>query len=89
MTNFTTLEFSVPWVRNKMLNVTDTGLFENSSQFIGDISIRGLFELLKMDGYRMSLTLGGSIPTGKIGKRGLTSHRDSRSPTIHDAGGLR
>ena len=73
LTDFSTLEVSVPWVRNKMLNVTDTQLFETSSQFIGDISIRGLFELLKMDGYRMNLTLGGSIPTGKIGKMGLTS----------------
>ena len=73
LTNFTTLEFSVPWVRNKMLNITDTGIDETSTQFIGDISIRGLFELLDMDGYRLSLTRGGSIPTGKIGKRGLTS----------------
>ena len=56
-----------------MLNTTDTGFFETSSQFIGDLRLRGLFELLDMDGYRLSLTLGATVPTGKISKMGLTA----------------
>ncbi len=72
-TNFVTLEGSIPWVRNQMLNTTDTGFFETSSQFIGDLRLRGLFELLDMDGYRLSLTLGATVPTGKISKMGLTA----------------
>ncbi len=68
-----TVEFSMPWVRNEMFNETDTGFFESSSQFLGDISLRGLFDVLELDGYRLSLTLGGTVPTGKIGKRGATA----------------
>ena len=73
LTPFLTLEGSIPWVRNQLLNTTDTGFFESSSEFLGDISVRGLFEILKMDGYRLSATLGATIPTGRISKRGLTS----------------
>ncbi|MCH7934592.1 MAG: hypothetical protein IIC36_11430 [Gemmatimonadetes bacterium] len=73
LTPFLTLEGSIPWVRNEILNTTDTGFFESSSEFLGDISVRGLFEILKMDGYRLSATLGATIPFGKISKRGLTS----------------
>ena len=67
-----TVEFSMPWVRNQLLNETDTGFFESSSQFLGDISLRGLFDILQLDGNRLSLTLGATVPTGKIGKRGAT-----------------
>lgn len=73
LTPFVTVEFSAPWVRNEILNETATGFFQSSSQFIGDLSFRGLFDVLDLDQYRLSLTLGASIPTGKISKRGLTA----------------
>ena len=73
LTDFFTLAGSVPWVRNKMLSTTDTGFFQSSSQFIGDVNVRGLFELLEMDEYRLSLTLGATVPTGAISKKGLTA----------------
>ena len=73
LTDFFTLAGSVPWVRNKMLSTTDTGFSQSSSQFIGDVSVRGLFELLDMDEYRLSLTLGATVPTGRISKMGLTA----------------
>jgi hypothetical protein len=66
----TTVEASVPWVRNEILNETATGFFESRSEFIGDISIRGLFDILEGDEYRLNLTLGA---TGKISKRGTTA----------------
>lgn len=69
----TTVEFSVPWVRNTILNETATGLFESTSEFIGDMSLRGLFDLFDRDGYRLSVMLGGTVPTGKISKRGTTA----------------
>ena len=56
-----------------MLSETDTGFFQSSSQFIGDLSFRGLFELLNMDGYRLSLTLGATAPTGRLSETGLTA----------------
>ena len=68
-----TVEASMPWVRNEILNETDTGFFQSSSQFLGDVSLRGLFDLLKLDAYRLNLTLGASVPTGKIGKKGATA----------------
>ena len=64
-----TLEASMPVTEAKMLNTTDTFLFETASKTWGDVAIRGLFSLLEMDEYRLSLTLGGTIPTGKITKR--------------------
>ena len=64
-----TLEASMPVVQTKMLNTTDTFLFETTSEAWGDVAIRGLFNLLEMDQYRLSLTLGGTIPTGKLRKR--------------------
>ena len=73
LTSYLTLAGSVPWVRNTMLSATDTGFFQSSSQFIGDVSVRGLIELLDMDEYRLSLTLGATVPTGKISKKGLTA----------------
>jgi len=66
---FVTLQASMPVTQAEMLNTTDALLFETSSQTYGDVSIRGLFDLLEMDQYRLSLTLGGTIPTGKIRKR--------------------
>ena len=45
----------------------------SASDVLGDVSIRGLFRLLEMDEYRLSLTLGGTVPTGKLGKRGPTA----------------
>ena len=68
-----TVQFSMPWVRNELLNETDLGFFESSSEFLGDISLRGLFDLLKLDQYRLNLTLGATVPTGRISKRGTTS----------------
>ncbi len=68
-----TVEFTVPWVRNQMLNETDLGFFESSSQFIGDLSFRGLFDVLEQDDLRLTLTLGATVPTGKIGKKGATA----------------
>ena len=68
----TTLEVSVPFFRNDMLKETDVAFFETSSEVLGDISIRGLFELLDMGAYRLSLTLGGTVPIGKLSKRGPT-----------------
>ena len=68
-----TVEASVPWVRNELLNETATGFYESQSEFIGDISIRGLFDILEKDEYRLNLTLGATVPTGKISKRGTTS----------------
>ena len=67
-----TLEVTVPFFRNDMLKETDLTFFETSSEVLGDISIRGLFELLDMEAYRLSLTLGGTVPIGKLSKRGPT-----------------
>ncbi len=64
-----TAEVSMPIFQAKMLNTTSTSLFETTSETWGDVAIRGLFDLLEMDQYRLSLTLGGTIPTGKIRKR--------------------
>ncbi len=64
-----TAEVSMPVFQAKMLNTTSTSLFETTSETYGDVAIRGLFDLLEMDQYRLSLTLGGTIPTGKIRKR--------------------
>jgi len=64
-----TAEVSMPIFQAKMLNTTSTSLFETTSETYGDVAIRGLFDLLEMDQYRLSLTLGGTIPTGKIRKR--------------------
>ena len=64
-----TAEASMPIFQAKMLNTTSTSLFETTSETYGDVAIRGLFDLLEMDQYRLSLTLGGTIPTGKIRKR--------------------
>ncbi len=69
---FVTLEGSMPFTQATMLNTTDVALFETSSQTYGDVSVRGLFNLLEMDQYRLSLTLGGTIPTGRINQRDAT-----------------
>ena len=63
-----TAEVSMPIFQAKMLNTTSTSLFETTSETYGDVAIRGLFDLLEMDQYRLSLTLGGTIPTGKLRK---------------------
>ncbi len=73
LTSFLTGEFTVPWVRNEMLQTTDTAFLFSSSEYIGDLKYRGLIEVLDLDAYRLSFSLGGSIPTGKIGKRGTTT----------------
>ena len=65
---FVTLQASMPVTQAEMLNTTDAVLFETSSQTYGDVSVRGLFNLLEMDEYRLSLTLGGTVPTGKLKK---------------------
>jgi len=63
---FVTLQASMPVTKAEMLNTTDAVLFQTSSETYGDVSIRGLFNLLEMNEYRLSLTLGGTIPTGKL-----------------------
>ena len=70
--DWSTVEVSVPFLRNDMLKETDVSFFETSSEVLGDISIRGLFNLLDSEEYRLSLTLGGTVPTGKVSKRGHT-----------------
>ena len=67
--SFVTLEASMPVTRASRLSTTDALFFETSSKTWGDVAIRGLFDLLEMNEYRMSLTLGATIPTGKIWKR--------------------
>jgi hypothetical protein len=69
---FVTLAASMPFIHNEMLSTDDTFFFDTSSKALGDVSIRGLFDVLEMDEYRVSLTLGGTIPTGKIKKRDAT-----------------
>jgi len=56
-----------------MLNTTDVLFYQTSSEFIGDLALQGMVNLLEMDGYRLTATLGGTVPTGSIGKRGITS----------------
>lgn len=76
LTDYATLEFVIPWTRNQMLQTTDTnlgGFLGSTSQYIGDLELRGLFDLLKVDEYRLALTLGATVPTGKISKRGTTT----------------
>ena len=68
-----TLEVSMPWVRNEMLNETSTVFYESASEVLGDVSIRGLFNVVEQDEYRLSLSLGATLPTGKIGKKGTTA----------------
>ena len=65
-----TLQGSMPVTKAEMLNTTGAVLYQTSSETYGDVSIRGLFSLLEMDEYRLSLTLGGTIPTGKLKKSG-------------------
>ncbi len=66
---FVTLEGSMPVTQAEMLSTTDALFFETSSKTWGDVSVRGLFDLLEMDEYRMSLSLGATVPTGKLKKR--------------------
>ena len=73
VTDWGTMEVSMPFLRNDMLKETTLGFFQTTSDVLGDVSIRGLFRLLEMDEYRLSLTLGGTVPTGKLGKRGPTA----------------
>ena len=73
ITDFATLEFSVPFIQNDALKETDTFFFETSSDVLGDISARALVDILEMDTYRLSVTLGATIPTGKLGKKGPTA----------------
>ena len=69
---FVTLEGSLPFMRSEMLNTDGTVFYETFSEAMGDVSVRGLFNVLEMDEYRLSLTLGGTIPTGKLKKRDTT-----------------
>ena len=66
---FVTLEASMPFTQAEMLSTTDAVFLETSSRTFGDVSIRGLFNVLEMNEYRMSLTLGATVPTGKLKKR--------------------
>lgn len=73
LTDEVTLEASVPFTSNKLLQATDLVFFESTSRFVGDISLRVMYEILQLDEYRLSVNLGGSVPTGKIGKPGATA----------------
>ena len=66
---FVTLQASMPFTQAEMLSTTDAVFFETASRTYGDVSIRGLFNVLEMNEYRMSLTLGATVPTGRIRKR--------------------
>ena len=68
-----TVEVSMPWVRNEMLNETSAVFYQSSSEVLGDVSVRGLFDVLETDEYRLSFALGATVPTGKIGKKGTTA----------------
>ena len=70
--SFVTLQASMPFTQAERLSATDAVFFETSSRTYGDVSVRGLFDILEMDLYRMSLNLGATIPTGKITKRDAT-----------------
>jgi hypothetical protein len=74
VTDWITAEVSVPVTKNEMINLTDLGAYQTSTQFIGDVAIRGLVDLLNMEEYRLSATLGATLPTGKIGKKGTRSN---------------
>ena len=69
---FVTLAGSLPFTQSEMLSTDDVAFFETSSKVLGDVSVRGLFNILEMDEYRVNLTLGGTIPTGKVKKRDAT-----------------
>ncbi len=69
---FVTLEASMPVTQAEMLSTTDLIPFETSSSTWGDVAIRGLFDVLVMDLYRVSFALGATIPTGKLKKRDTT-----------------
>jgi hypothetical protein len=73
VTESATVAVSVPWTRNKMLNTTDLIFYQTSSEFIGDVSVQGLVNLLEMHEFRLTATLGGTVPTGSIGERGIVS----------------
>ena len=73
LTNFVTLEGSMAFIQNNALKETSGGFFETSSDVLGDVSVRALIDLLEMDSYRVILTLGATVPTGKIGKMGPTA----------------
>ncbi len=66
---FVTLQASMPFTQAEMLSTTDAVFFETASRTYGDVSIRGLFNVLEMNEYRMSLTLGATVPTGRIRKQ--------------------
>jgi len=66
---FVTLQASMPFTQAEMLSTTDAFFFETASRTYGDVSIRGLFNVLEMNEYRMSLTLGATVPTGRIRKQ--------------------
>ena len=69
---FVTLEASMPVTRAQRFSTTDAVFFETSSRAYGDVSIRGLFDVLELDAYRVSLALGATVPTGKFKKRDTT-----------------
>ncbi len=77
LTDFLTVQGSVPFYRNTMIKETSTTFFETSSDVVGDVSIRGLFRLLEMDEHRLHLTLGATVPIGTLGERGPTASSTS------------
>ena len=77
--SFVTLQASMPISQAERLSATDAVFFETSSRTYGDVSIRGLFNVLEMNEYRMSLNLGATIPTGRINKQDATPFATSET----------
>ncbi len=66
LSDYFTAAVSMPFVLNKMWNVTeDDEFYETRSNDIGDLSIRLLFDLFEIDQYRMHLMLGSTLPSGE------------------------
>ncbi len=65
-----TVEVSLPLTRNEMRNATVTTVYNTSSVFISDLAFRGLFDLLSVDSYRLTASVGGTVPFGRVSKRG-------------------
>jgi hypothetical protein len=70
--SFVTLQASMPISQAERLSATDAVFFETSSKTYGDVSVRGLFDVLELGEYRMNLNLGATIPTGRINKQDAT-----------------
>ena len=86
---FVTLQASMPISQAERLSATDAVFFETSSKTYGDVSVRGLFDVLELGEYRMSLNLGATIPTGRINKQDATPFAASETLPYAMQGGRR